>query len=84
MSSRQERIEIFEGTRQLCFSDPSLKNAIAASQKNQRIYWEGDPIEYGQPRFSMPAEMILSPRKTVETAQSYAAAGKKEIGRAHV
>jgi len=77
MSSRQERIEIFEGTRQLCLSNPFLKSAIAASKKNQRIYWEGDPIEYGQPRFSMPAEMILSPRKTVETAQSYAAAGKK-------
>ena len=77
MNSRQERIEIFEGTRQLCLSNPFLKSAIAASKKNQRIYWEGDPIEYGQPRFSMPAEMILSPRKTVETAQSYAAAGKK-------
>ena len=77
MSSRQERIEIFEGTRQLCFSDPSLKNAIAASQKNQRIYWEGDPIEYGQPRFSMPAEIILSPKKTVEAAMPYAQKGKR-------
>lgn len=77
MSSRQERIEIFEGTRQLCLSNPFLKNAIAASKAGQQIYWEGDPIEYGQPRFSMPAEMILSPKKTVETAQPYAAAGKK-------
>ena len=77
MSSRQERIEIFEGTRQLCLSNPFLKKAIAASQKNQQIYWEGDPIEYGQPRFSVPAEMLLSPKKTVEAAQAYAAAGKK-------
>ena len=77
MSSRQERIEIFEGTRQLCLSNPLLKKAIAASQKNQQIYWEGDPIEYGQPRFSVPAEMLLSPKKTVEAAQAYAVAGKK-------
>lgn len=77
MSSRQERIEIFEGTRQLCLSNPFLKNAIAASQKNQQIYWEGDPIKYGQPPFSKPSEMILSPKKTVEAAQAYAAAGKK-------
>lgn len=77
MSSRQERIEIFEGTRQLCLSNPFLKKAIAASQKNQQIYWEGDPIEYGQPRFSVPAEMLLSAKKTVESSQAYAAAGKK-------
>ncbi|MBE6899026.1 MAG: TIGR02452 family protein [Ruminococcaceae bacterium] len=77
MSSRQERIEIFEGTRQLCLSTPFLKNAITASQKNQRIYWEGDSIEYSHPRFPMPAKMILSPKKTVEAAHSYAASGKK-------
>lgn len=77
MSSRQERIEIFEGTRQLCLTDPFLKSAICASRKNQQIYWEGDLIEYGQPRFSMSAEIILSTKKTVEAAQSYAAAGKK-------
>lgn len=77
MSSRQERIEIFEGTRQLCLSNSFLKKAIAASKAGQRIYWEGDVIEYGAPRFAEPADMVLSPKKTVEAAQLYAAAGKK-------
>lgn len=77
MSSRQERIEIFEGTRQLCLSNSFLKKAIAASKAGQRIYWEGDVIEYGAPRFAEPADMVLSARKTVEAAQLYAAAGKK-------
>lgn len=77
MSSRQERIEIFEGTRQLCLSNPFLKNAIAASKAGQRIYWEGDVIEYGAPRFAEPADMILSPKKTVEAAMPYARRGKR-------
>ena len=77
MSSRQERIEIFEGTRQLCLSNSFLKKAIAASKVGQRIYWEGDVIEYGAPRFAEPADMVLSAKKTVEAAQLYAAAGKK-------
>ena len=77
MSSRQERIEIFEGTRQLCLSNPFLKNAIAASKAGQRIYWEGDVIEYGAPRFAEPADMILSPKKSVEAAMPYARRGKR-------
>lgn len=79
MSSRQERIEIFEGTRQLCLSNSFLKKAIAASKAGQRIYWEGDVIEYGAPRFAEPADMVLSAKKTVEAAQLYAAAGKRSV-----
>jgi len=77
MSSRQERIEIFESTCRLCLSNSFLKKAIAASKAGQRIYWEGDVIEYGAPRFAEPADMVLSAKKTVEAAQLYAAAGKK-------
>jgi len=77
MDSRQERIAIFEGTRQLCLQNPLLQKAICASRKNQRIYWEGDAIEYGPPRFSASAKMVLSGKKTVEAARPYAAAGKK-------
>lgn len=77
MFGRQERIEIFEGTRQLCLGNPFLKNAIAASKAGQRIYWEGDVIEYGAPRFTEPADMILSPKKTVEAAMPYSRKGKR-------
>lgn len=77
MSSRQERIEIFEGTCRLCLHNPFLQNAIAASKAGQRIYWEGETIEYGAPRFAEPAAMHLSPKKTVEAAMPYARAGKR-------
>ena len=61
----------------MCLSNSFLKKAIAASKVGQRIYWEGDVIEYGAPRFAEPADMVLSAKKTVEAAQLYAAAGKK-------
>lgn len=77
MSNRQNRINIFEGTRIMCQNSDRLKDAIAASRAQQRIYWEGDSIESGSPRFSVPAGMVLSSKKTVEAAMPYARAGKR-------
>lgn len=77
MSNRQKRIDIFEGTRTLCQNSDRLKDAITASRAQQRIYWEGDPIEFGRPRFSVPAKMVLSAKKTVEAAMPYARAGRR-------
>lgn len=77
MSNRQKRIEIFEGTRRLCENSERLQKSIAATKAGQRIYWEGESIEYGAPRFPEPATMILSPKKTVEAAMSYAREGKR-------
>lgn len=77
MSNCMERMEIFEGTKNLALTHEGLKQSISAAQQEQRIYWEGEPIEYGEPRFSEDADMILSMKKTVEAAQPYARAGKK-------
>ena len=77
MSNRQRRIEIFAGTRTVCQNSDRLKKAIAASRSGQRLYWEGESIEFGSPRFSAPAEMVLSPKKTVEAAMAYAREGKR-------
>ena len=74
---RQERLEIFEGTRQLCQSSDRLKQAIAASISEQVIYWEGESIPVPEPRFAKPVQMVLSAKKTVEAAMPYARAGKR-------
>lgn len=74
---RQERLEIFEGTRALCAGSSRLQKAIEASKARQQIYWEGETIAYDGPRFTEPARMILSPKKTVEAAMPYAQAGKR-------
>lgn len=77
MNPIRKRLDIFLGTRTLCAGSDRLQKAIARSRASQRIYWEGDPIEYGKPRFSEPAKIFLSPKKTVEAAQAYSQAGKR-------
>ena len=77
MTPRQLRLRIFEGTRDLCLTHPRLRDAITTSKAAQKIYWEVEPIPVPPPRFSQPASLVLSPRKTVEAAQPYAAAGKR-------
>lgn len=74
---RAERIKIFEGTRKRCLESDRLKKAISASRENQVIYWEGEPIACGAPRFMAPAKLVLSSKKTVEAAMPYARAGKR-------
>lgn len=74
---KQERIEIFEGTRALCEKSEWLQKSIVASRVGQRIYWEGETIRYGAPRFSVPAKIFLSSKKTVEAAMPYARQGKR-------
>lgn len=77
MDARQMRLEIFEGTKKLCENNQRLKDAIEASKRGQNIYWEGEKIECGEPRFSDPAKIVISKKKTVEAARQYAEAGKR-------
>lgn len=77
MNPRMERIAVFEGTRQLCRNDGKLMAAIAASIAGQKLYWEEDPTMPGEPRFSSPARMLLSGKKTVQAAAPYAREGKR-------
>lgn len=77
MEAREKRLRIFEGTESLCKNSERLNTAIEKSKVEQKIYWEGERIEYGQPRFSVPAEIVLSKKKTVEAARKYAEMGKK-------
>lgn len=77
MSNYMDRIRIFEGTKALAQTNDYLHQAIAASQQNQRIFWEGEPIAYGDPGFEGDTDMVLSMKKTVEAAMPYARAGKR-------
>jgi len=77
MDARQARLEIFEGTKQILENSAWLKEKVAQAKAAQRIYWEGELIEYGAPRFTGPARIVLSHKKTVEAARPYAEQGKK-------
>jgi len=77
LSTKQLRIEIFQGTQKLYQSSQRLKKAVETSCREQSIYWEGEQIEPGQPRFSEPFRLVISGQKTIEAAEKYAKAGKR-------
>ena len=77
MDNRQIRLEIFEGTRRLYQSSDELANSVKKSRLHQKIYWEGERIEYGQSRFNEPFKFVLSKQKTVEAARKYSISGKR-------
>ena len=77
MDNRQLRIEIFEGTRKLYQSNETLKSSVEKSCSEQKIYWEGEKIDFEKPRFSSPLKLVVSDKKTVEAARKYTNAGKK-------
>jgi len=77
MDTRQWRLDIFKETRELAQTNERLIAAIETSRREQVLYWEGERIEYGAPRFAEPAKIVLSRKKTVEAAEPYARQGKK-------
>ena len=77
MSTREERIAIFEGTRELCQSHKKLIESIEKSIKGQKIYWEDDVVECSVPMYDKPFETVLSPQKTLEASKKYAEAGER-------
>jgi len=77
MDIKQDRIKIFEGTQQLWQNSDRLKNAVEKSRLSQKIYWEGDEIEFDSPRFCDNLKVVISKEKTVEAARKYAKEGKK-------
>ncbi|MBQ7097890.1 MAG: TIGR02452 family protein [Clostridia bacterium] len=77
MDSKRLRVEIFEGTRDLYQSSEILKNAVAKSRSEQKIYWEGEEIAFGAPRFPESFKAVVSKEKTVQAAEKYARMGKR-------
>lgn len=70
-------MEIFEGTRSLCQRNERLKGSVEKSSREQTIYWEGEKIDLGNPRFSSTLNLMVSKEKTVEAARKYAKPDKK-------
>lgn len=70
-------IEVFRQTIEMCNSTEKLKQSICHSIQNQIIYWEEDSIPQTNPRFSQPAKLILSGRRSFEAASQYAKKDKR-------
>lgn len=72
---RQERIDIFEHTRELCVTDKRLADAIEHAKQQQKVVAEGEPLSVPQKLYDVPAEVIISKKRSLAAAQAYT--GKK-------
>lgn len=70
---KEENIIIFEDTVEKCRDIPQLMESIVASRKGQRIILEQDAFPCGKEnqRFQEPAQLVVSRKKSFETAQKY-------------
>ena len=72
MGDRYERIRVFKETMELCRSHPTLTSSVDYSTRPQEIIWQEDPLCAPEKRFSEPASLILSSKRTFEAAREYA------------
>ena len=72
--SRDENVEIFENTVDVCKGSETLKASIKNSRAKQVFISEKDDLPDGSKivRFDQPAKIIISKKRTFEAAQAYA------------
>lgn len=76
---RQDNVEIFEDTQWLYTSNERLMSAIKHSSAVQECF-EGRKRNWHGPKnriYQKPAQVVVSPKRTLEAAASYTYAGKK-------
>ena len=75
--TRADLIGIFENTMERCGSDETLKKAVASSVERQTVTFEKDPVPEPAPRFTTPANCVVSTRRSFEAAGPYSREGRK-------
>ena len=76
---RKENLEIFEDTQRMYSSNERLISAVKHSSKSQSCYASREHYWYGPGYriYQKPAQIVVSPKRTLEAAAPYAYAGKK-------
>lgn len=76
---RQDNVEIFEDTQRMYTSNERLISAIKYSSAGQHCFADIGHHGYGSGyrMYQKPAQIVVSPKRTLEAAAHYAYAGKK-------
>lgn len=77
MERREQRIQIFQETMDVCSADEDVRRAMMESIVGQRIIWEEAEEPGWVFRFDRPAAIVVSRKRSLEAARPYAQAGKK-------
>lgn len=74
---KSENISVFRDTSQMCKTEPRLRAAIKESNAGQEMIPGGSDFELTvQPR-SVSAQVVVSRKRTLEAAESYARSGER-------
>ena len=75
---REENIEIFTDTMNICKNNTIVQTNIKNSISNQQIILEKDTVPDGSKikRFETPAKIIISRKRSLEAAQAYDSSNK--------
>ncbi|MBQ0026054.1 MAG: TIGR02452 family protein [Lachnospiraceae bacterium] len=68
---------IFFDTFDYCEEDDTLSEAVKTTVENQTVILESDPLQIQLAGFQSPAEVIVSDKRCIEAASSYARKGQK-------
>lgn len=69
--SRYDRAQTYAQTKLLCEADTKLRAAIEESICGQCVVMEGENIDVPTPRYTSPAQIIVSPKRTFEAVRQY-------------
>lgn len=70
---RIDNIRVFEDTLRRCREHPMLAAAVDASIQRQYMVAGEEPVESAPARYDRPCRIIVSPRRSLEAAEAYAA-----------
>lgn len=58
--SREENVAIFEDTRRICKTNPTISSAIKLSNEHQEIILENDVVKPTPKVYANPAKVIVN------------------------
>ena len=76
-SKKSTLSRIFFDTFDYCEEDDTLSKAVKSTVENQTVILESDPLQIQLAGFQSPAEVIVSDKRCIEAASSYARKGQK-------
>lgn len=71
MYMKKERVEIFEETKHLYCTNKRLVDSINFSRQNQKVIAEGVQIPASVDKFDMPANVVVSQKRSLAAAGQY-------------
>ena len=75
--TKQERVQVFEETMQICLENERLQAAIDRSIQNQKVYWEEEGITAPDMKGDAVPRLVISEKRTLEAAGPYAREGRR-------